>query len=303
MANYGLPYQGSKDKLVHKISSVFKSAENFYDLFGGGFSMSHYMLLHHSKKYKHFYFNEIQKDLVELIKDAIAGKYNYNVFKPKWITREEFMRNKDTCAYTRIIWSFGNNMKSFMFGKEIENDKRSLHNAVVFGEFDSNAIKILGIGKWPEHLSIRGRRLMCRNIVVQKKNRVVELQQLERLQRLERLQQLERLQRLQRLEQLERLTLTSLSYDKVDIKPDSLIYCDPPYRGTAEYLNSFDHDKFWSWVRNQKEPVFVSEYTAPSDMKVLMAIRHKKSNSANTRTDSVEKLYGNEAAVRMVKNT
>lgn len=293
MANYGLPYQGSKDKIVHKIASVFPPAENFYDIFGGGFSVTHYMILHHSKKYKNFYFNELEPTTVDLIKDAISGKYNYKVFKPEWIDRETFFKKKDQCAYTRIVWSFGNNMKSFMFGKDIESDKRSLHQAIVFDDFDSFAIKVLGFFKWPAHLSIRGRRLLARDIVRKKAERM-DLQQLERLE------QLEQLERLERLEQLERLELSSLSYDQIKIKQNSVIYCDPPYIGTAKYLHEFDHNKFWTWFRSQSEPTFVSEYTAPSDIKVIMALNHKKNMSSKGQTNSVEKLYANDAAIRAI---
>ena len=295
MANYGIPYQGSKDKLVHQITSLFPSAEHFYDLFGGGFSVTHYMILHHRSKYKHFYFNEIAKGNGDLIKEAIAGKYNYNVFKPKWIDRETFLSDKDTCPYTRILWSFGNNQKSYMFGKEIEGDKKSLHNAVVFGEFDDNSMKLLCIKKWPEHLSIRGRRLLCRNIMIKKLGG--QLKQLQHLERLERLQHLEQLERLQQLENLGALEITSLSYEQVKIKPNSIIYCDPPYKNTTGYLKEFDHDRFWQWVKKQSQPVFVSEYDAPKDIKTLMALRNKKAKEKNV---SVEKLFGNEAAVEVL---
>lgn len=286
MAQYGIPYQGSKDKIIYKIAAILPGADNLYDLFGGGFSVTHFMLCH-SKKYKYFHYNEIESSTVQLIRDAIAGKYNYDVFKPKWISREDFARDKDTCAYTRIIWSFGNNQKAYIFGEENEKNKKSLHQAIVFDEWDSNAIKILGVNKFPAGLSIRGRRLYVRKLVVDR----LDLQQLERLQQL---LQLERLQRLEQLERLEQLQLTSLSYDQVDIIPNSVIYCDPPYKGTAGYTKSFDHDKFWEWVRTHKTPIFISEYTAPKDINVVMAIRHKKTNSQTT-TDSVEKLYCNEA--------
>jgi DNA adenine methylase len=57
---------------------------------------------------------------------------------------------------------------------------------------------------------------------------------------------------------------------------NSLIYCDPPYAGTAEYKNSFNFDggfaaeDFWNWVRSMSTSpannfVFVSEYSAPED--------------------------------------
>ena len=92
-------------------------------LFGGGFSVSHYMLMHRSKSYKHFHYNELRPGLCELIQGAINGKYNYDIFKPEWITREKFLREKELSAYIKIIWSFSNDGESYIFGKEIENEK------------------------------------------------------------------------------------------------------------------------------------------------------------------------------------
>lgn len=58
-------------------------------------------------------------------------------------------------------------------------------------------------------------------------------------------------------------------YRNLDIPQCSLIYCDPPYRGTTKYNKcSFDHDKFWQWCRDRQDEghtVFVSEYNAPDD--------------------------------------
>jgi len=265
-------------------------------------------MLQKIKKYENIYFNEIEKLTCDLIKDAIAGKYNYKVFQPKWIDRETFFRDKDICGYTKTVWSFGNNQKDYLYGKDIEADKKSIHNAVVFNQFDSNAIRLLDRSKFPDDLSIRDRRLFYMRIIRKKRGSQVtaderQLQQLERLQRLQQLQQLgalERLQRLERLQQLQQLeqtlNITSLSYEQVKIKPNSVIYCDPPYQNTAGYLRDFDHNAFWQWVRDQSEPVFVSEYSAPADIKTVMAISHKKSFSAKVRTDSVEKLFCNDAA-------
>ena len=277
MANYGIPYMGSKDSLIHKIAPLFPKADNFYDLFGGGFAVSHFVLWHHADKYKKVFYNEPAAGIAQLVGDAIAGKYNYKVFKPKWISREDFFREKETCAYTRCIWSFGNNQKDYLFCEEIERNKRSLHQAVVFNEFDAVAVKYLGIKSFPLNLSIRGRRLFCRKVVTKRRGELQQLQQLERLERLE---------------------TSSKSYDEIQILPNSVIYCDPPYKGTAEYLGSFNHEKFWDWVRCQTEPVFVSEYQAPKDIKVIAAINKKTRLSAKGVTDAPpEKLFGNAAAV------
>jgi len=286
LADYGLPYQGSKQAIIHKIATLFPECDNFYDLFGGGFSVSHFMLAHRKCR---VHYNEIEPSTVAVVKDAIAGRYSYDRFLPEWVTREMFDARKATCAYTRIVWSFGNNQKYYLFGKDVEARKRSLHMAVVFGEFDKTASELLGITSWPEHLSIRGRRMAACGYL--RKTVRLDLERLQRLQRLEQLEQFERLERLQR--PAPRLSTTSLSYESVPILPNSVIYCDPPYVGTAGYTRSFDHDKFWQWVRTSPHRIFVSEYTAPPDMKVVMAIRHQKTNS-QTSTASVEKVFTHE---------
>lgn len=88
----------------------------------------------------------------------------------------------------------------------------------------------------------------------------------ELLERLQSLESLQRLQRLQRLESLQSLSISQKSYDEVRILPDSVIYCDIPYRGTDEYISGqFDYEKFYVWCEKQKELVVISEYDMPED--------------------------------------
>ena len=83
---------------------------------------------------------------------------------------------------------------------------------------------------------------------------------------LESLQSLQSLQSLESLESLERLSISQKSYDEVRILPDSVIYCDIPYRGTDEYISGqFDYEKFYAWCEKQKELVVISEYDMPED--------------------------------------
>ena len=92
------------------------------------------------------------------------------------------------------------------------------------------------------------------------------LQSLESLQSLQSLQSLERLQSLQSLESLERLQKFWGDYRDVKIQPDSLIYCDIPYKNTAEYSDGgFDHESFYDWAEKQREPVIISEYAMPEE--------------------------------------
>lgn len=290
---YGIQYQGSKTKIIDKIARFFPNADHFYDLFGGGFSVTHYMLKNRRKSFKYFHYNEIRPGLCEMIKDAIDGKYNYDVFKPDWISRERFMAEKESNAYIKIIWSFGNNGRSYLFGQDIENQKRSMHQAVVFDEFDNFMMDTLKIDKWPNKLSIQGKRLYLKRII----NQRVDLQQLQQLEQLEQLQQLERLQ------QLEQPLLTNLDYKRVLIEPNSVIYCDIPYQGTTDYGNTFGHKEFFDWAASQQNPLFISEYNVIDDRFFLLKeFKHRTTFSSGGNSPVVEKLYGNKIAYDIIQD-
>jgi len=302
--NFGIPYMGSKQDIIASLALNFPKAENFYDLFGGGFSVTHYMMLMKSKKYQNFHFNELIPSTVELIKKAINGDFNYDKFKPDWVSREQFFKNKDSCAYTRILWSFGNNQKGYMFGKDIEAYKKSLHMAVVFDQFDATARSILQITAWPNDVkTILQKRFYAMQKVAHSNKgmsagELAQLQVLQQLQRVERLQQLEQLRQLERLQKLERLTqltMTSLDYSKVTIKPNSLVYCDIPYRNTAKYTVEFDYQRFFDWAANAEFPVFISEYQIDDPrFKLVYTVDKKTTLSSKGATKAKpEKLYWN----------
>jgi hypothetical protein len=295
---YGISYQGSKTKIIEHIAKFFPNADHFYDLFGGGFSVSHYMLEHRRKSFKHFHFNEIRPGICELVKDAIAGKYSNDIFKPEWISRERFLAEKDSNAYVKIIWSFGNDGKSYIFGKEIEEQKRSMHMACVFDEFDSFMKETFNINKWPNDLDITGKRLYLKKIASKRVG-------LERLQQLQQLLQLQQLERLERLQQLQRLSFTSLDYRSVKIEKNSTIYCDIPYFGTAKYDNEFNHKEFFDWANEQENPVFISEYEVKDKrFELIKEFSHRStfSSSGDKSIPVVERLYGNHAAAKIIND-
>lgn len=83
------------------------------------------------------------------------------------------------------------------------------------------------------------------------------------------------------------------SYDEYEYKPNSVIYCDPPYQSTIGYETDFDHEKFWEWVRymtRNGNHIYVSEYTAPSDMTCIWrkSINEQVGKNINQK---VEKLF------------
>ena len=102
-------------------------------------------------------------------------------------------------------------------------------------------------------------------------------------------------------ERLQNLRLVVGSYDEIYVPDCSIIYCDPPYKGTTKYKDDFNHDRFWQWCRDKAKEghqVFISEYNAPDDfvcvwqqelnVSVAKAGKHKK---------AVEKLFVHKSQV------
>lgn len=125
----------------------------------------------------------------------------------------------------------------------------------------------------------------------------VELnEQLETLKRLDSLQSLQSLERLQQIKTANQVNIEcfNLSYEQVDIPENSVVYCDPPYKGTSSYISDFDHVEFYQWCRNNPYLIFVSEYNMPDDFFEMAQWNKTCTLAANNRTKTVEKLFCNQ---------
>ena len=127
---YGLPYKGSKNKLAERIVHLLPKRTHLIDLFCGGCAVTHAALL--MKKYEHIHINDVNWMCPTLFLDALAGKYNNET---RWISREDFFRLKDTDPYVAVVWSFGNNMRDYLYSKEIEPLKKAIHYAMFFSDY------------------------------------------------------------------------------------------------------------------------------------------------------------------------
>ena len=204
----------------------------------------------------------------------------------------------------------------YSFNKECEKFKKAVHYSIFFN--DNSLLK--------EYIDLSNFNYSSNNI----KERRLELQRyltvLLRENKLERkvyanfnhvgnarndIQNLERLEKfmsfnpnggvqnlLQNMNRLEhipqssnKVILTNLSYEQVPIESDSVIYCDPPYKETGTYLNDFDHEKFYSWLRSLKQQVFISEYQMPNDFHEVFSIKKRVSFSQKQNTQKLEKLF------------
>ena len=396
--NYGLPYKGSKNSIAKWVISNLPASHTFVDLFAGGCAVTHAAIL--SGKFGRFIANDIT-EYPQVFRDAIDGKYRNEC---RWISREDFLRLKDDDPYVRLCWSFGNDMKTYMYAPEVERFKKHMHAIFSAGtptsarlawkgftrEFAKvrdkigeltqkvlklceecgvtpkynadgtlnievmhadifrvksadlrgylqNALKLSGLtpkdvyrhlgnymgkhyfseSQWALPTSEQYEKLQeilpaltipwaplnesLQSLQsLESLQRLQSLQSLESLQRLQSLQSLERLERLQSLERLkslqslERLKLSRKDYSDVAIPPGATVYCDPPYANTSGYIDDFDHERFYRWLRSMEFPVFVSEYSMPDDFICFASIDKACTYSSSKTIKRVEKMFVHE---------
>lgn len=131
MIKYGLPYKGSKNKLAERIVNLLPRATHFYDLFSGGCAVAHCALT--KGRYEHVHINDINEMMPKAFVKALQGGFDN---EDRWISREEFFRLKDTDPYVAICFSFGNNLKNYCYGKDVEPMKKALHYAIFFDSYE-----------------------------------------------------------------------------------------------------------------------------------------------------------------------
>ena len=73
---------------------------------------------------------------------------------------------------------------------------------------------------------------------------------------------------------LQGASLVNRSYKDLVIPPDSLVYCDPPYKDTTASwgTGTWDSEEFWEWATElgrAGHSVWVSEYSAPFSFQLI----------------------------------
>ncbi len=127
---YGMPYRGSKNSIAAEIISVLPPAKHFYDIFGGGGAMTHAAAL--SGKYQYIHYNELNPLICKGFKMAVNGEFKN---ERRWISREYFNAHKGDDPYVAICWSFGNNLRSYLYSKELEPIKKAVHYARIYNSY------------------------------------------------------------------------------------------------------------------------------------------------------------------------
>lgn len=363
--NYGLPYKGSKNSIAKWVISNLPASHTFVDLFAGGCAVTHAAIL--SGKLGRFIANDIT-EYPQVFRDAIDGKYRNEC---RWISREDFLRLKDDDPYVRLCWSFGNDMKTYMYAPEVERFKKHMHAIFSAGtptsarlawkgfvrefakvrdkigeltqkvlklcaacdvapqynadgtlntkaihtdvfrvksaylrKYLQNALKLSGLTQ--KDVDRRLGNYMGRHYFSESQWMLPSSEQYEKLQEIlpaltipwaplnESLQSLQSLERLERLQSLERLKLSRKDYSDVAIPPGATVYCDPPYANTSGYIDDFDHERFYRWLRSMEFPVFVSEYSMPDDFICFASIDKACTYSSSKTIKRVEKMFVHE---------
>lgn len=130
--NYGVPYQGSKNRIATLIMNELPAGKRFVDLMAGGCAMTHCAAL--SGKYDKVLCNDKFPMGSRLFRMAVNGELTDPNYL-RWVSREDFMAKKDTDPFVRLVFSFGNKGSSYMYSHDIEPLKKGFHYAVVFNDW------------------------------------------------------------------------------------------------------------------------------------------------------------------------
>ena len=287
---YGVPYQGNKSRIADIIISILPSGKRLVDLFGGGGAITHCAML--SGKWEKYLYNDINPLITGLFWDAAHGKYHD---EHRVITREDFKNLKDTDAYVKYIWSFGNNGTGYLWGKDIEELKCTACHIILDEDKTDRRLAYRNYTKLLQEY--------LKNNEKYRENNEKYRGELESLESLERLQSLESLERLQSLESLE---ITNKDYREYKYQDGDVIYCDVPYEQVSQNKKScndygvqFNSLEFYEWVKQQKAQVFFSSYEISDDsfykvkLKTINQIFGSKSNSKKQN----EYLYSNQPII------
>ena len=253
--NLGMPYQGSKNRIATQIVEHFPQADTFVDLFFGGGAVTHAAQL--SGKFRNFIANDLRKTPQAWNKavEGIGDEYD------RYVSKEEFLVSDDMLV--KMIWSFGASCRTYAYA-----DIHDLAARMIMS--DSVEDRYSAWLKFLKAVEARGANGLYNGVRF--------------------ISPVAQLRWIKTLEGNQPVTQFNLDYREVEIPQDSVVYCDPPYRGTQHYGNRFDHDAFWEWCRTREFPVYISEQQAPEDFVQIFSVQKVVSftkSSGKTRNEGL----------------
>ena len=235
--NYGLPYKGSKNTIAEEVVAHLPRGKKLLDACCGGGAIT--MCAAMSGRWEHVVGNDRNKAVVDLLDAVLIHKGQIEYEHPNVCTRDDFfnsLQRIENGTYTiedcvnKIVASFGNDGKTYLYGRDIESMK------------------------------ITAERMLTAPTLSERRKYYRQFCAIDGISdgRVQILEHLQQLQTLERLERLERLDIFSIDYSEFDV-----VYFDIPYKGTNKYDFEFDHDKFYALFKSLPMPSFLSEYDSP----------------------------------------
>ena len=277
--NLGLPYKGSKNTISEDIVNRIPRGEKILDACcgGGAFLMAAAMSL----RWEKVVGNDLNPATIALLDAVLIHKGQIEYEHPPVCTRDDFanslqrIENGDFTiqdCVNKYCASFGNDGKTYLYGKQIEEYKLAAEQMLTAGTLDQ-------------------RRKFYRKF-----HALINAEDSEDKERLQKLESMQRLQSLERLERLERLDIFDIDYKEFDV-----VYFDIPYKGTNKYDFEFDYEKFYDLFKSLKTDLkinaFLSEYDAPFTCVAEFEKTQLMAASVGaTKKTSKERLFYNGAA-------
>lgn len=280
--NYGIPYKGSKNKIAEDIIDFLPSGNTLVDLFGGGGAITD--CASKSCKWEKIIYNEIDKLPHDCFIKALKGEFDN---EERWISKEDFLKLKDTDCYAACCFSFGNDFKTYMYSKEIEPLKKKCHEAIMSNPEYIKARKEMKFGDMVKT------RTPIQKELIGVRGKGVHPDCVEGMSNVENLERIQSL----KTDYIDNIHFYNEDYRNIQIPDNSIIYCDIPYRNTNNYKKSiaFNYETFYQWcvdMSNKGYEVFISEYNIPDDRFEEVWCKEKRSAFNDKKSlKTIEKIY------------
>lgn len=252
--SYGVPYQGTKNRLAERIIDKLPAGERFVDLFAGGCAMTHAAIA--SGKYKRVLCNDKYPLIgIELFKMAVAGEFD----DPKYAvipSYDEFYERRYIDPWMIALYGF-NNGTSYFAGK---NGRM----ATMMKEHNVNNLSELDL--LPHPAAKHPHQCLQR---LQHLKGVVDLSDIE----------------------FTSIDYKDYTWQEGDIVYCDPPYKNTRY---YIHAGAFDHDAFYEWARTRDYPVYFSEYSAPDDFTCILEVTRGGINNPHgyaKNTTHIDKLF------------
>ena len=274
LKKYGLPYQGSKNRIAEDIVDFLPQGKRLVDLFGGGGAISHCACM--TRKYESVLYNECVPLVAKAFQMAINGEFD-NSFR--WVSSEEFQELKDIDPFVAFCYSFGYALHTYSHGEEQEKLKKAMY----YAKFENDWLLLHELGY--NYSNLKDLNKLDDNIT--------RVHRWDAYRRLLTLKQIGK-------QKYCKVSVTCGGYLDYEYQEGDVVYCDPPYENTRcdGYGESFDSQQFYDWVASRPYQVFFSSYDITDKRFPVVWEKDLIETFSHERNARKERIYSNREFTR-----